>query len=483
MAGVFDIELDGNEPHRYDGGAMQEEMEDDQMYSNVADGVISAPPPSSSYIQDPMVEAIDLSCIAVNQGVRVGPKDFELLKVLGKGGYGKVFQVKKTTGSDKGKIFAMKVLQKATIVRNQKDTAHTKAERNILEAVKSPFICDLLYAFQTGGKLYLILEYLSGGELFMHLEREGMFLEDTAAFYLSEIVVSLEHLHRQGIIYRDLKPENILLDARGHVKLTDFGLCKEAIEGDQKTHTFCGTIEYMAPEILMRCGHGKAVDWWSLGALMFDMLTGGPPFTAENRKKTIDKILKGRLTLPAYLSAEARDLIKRLLKRHVETRLGAGPDDADEIKQHPFFRHLNWDLVFAREASSINIFYMEPHEHFCLRPISFHRCHPADHILEPPFKPEMKSEEDASLFDTRFTKMTPVDSPCESTFSFTGDNPFAGFTYVAPSVLEAMNQPDQPLVTRARSPRKSHLSESIVRSYQWIRVSQQVVIPEPRELL
>nr|CDJ89904.1 Serine threonine protein kinase-related and Protein kinase domain containing protein [Haemonchus contortus] len=424
MAGVFDIELDGSEPQRYgDSGVMQEEMEDDQMYSNVADGVISAPPPSSSYIQDPMVEAIDLSCIAVNQGVRVGPKDFELLKVLGKGGYGKVFQVKKTTGSDKGKIFAMKVLQKATIVRNQKDTAHTKAERNILEAVKSPFICDLLYAFQTGGKLYLILEYLSGGELFMHLEREGMFLEDTAAFYLSEIVVSLEHLHRQGIIYRDLKPENILLDARGHVKLTDFGLCKEAIEGDQKTHTFCGTIEYMAPEILMRCGHGKAVDWWSLGALMFDMLTGGPPFTAENRKKTIDKILKGRLTLPAYLSVEARDLIKRLLKRHVETRLGAGPEDAEEIKQHPFFRHLNWNLVFARE-------------------------------LEPPFKPEMKSEEDASLFDTRFTKMTPVDSPCESTFSFTGDNPFVGFTYVAPSVLEAMNQPDPPLVTRARSPRK-----------------------------
>ncbi|PIO70017.1 protein kinase domain protein [Teladorsagia circumcincta] len=181
----------------------------------------------------------------------------------------------------------------------------------------------------------------------------------------------------------------------------------------------------MAPEILMRCGHGKAVDWWSLGALMFDMLTGGPPFTAENRKKTIDKILKGRLTLPAYLSVEARDLIKRLLKRHVETRLGAGPDDAEEIKQHPFFRHLNWNLVFARE-------------------------------LEPPFKPEMKSEEDASLFDTRFTKMTPVDSPCESTFSFTGDNPFVGFTYVAPSVLEAMNQPDPPLVTRARSPRKPH---------------------------
>ena len=122
----------------------------------------------------------------------------------------------------------------------------------------------------------MILEYLSGGELFMHLEREGIFMEDTACFYLSEIVLALEHLHRQGIIYRDLKPENILLDSSGHVKLTDFGLCKEAIHDDSTvTHTFCGTIEYMAPEILMRCGHGKAVDWWSLGALTFDMLTGG----------------------------------------------------------------------------------------------------------------------------------------------------------------------------------------------------------------
>ena len=163
--------------------------------------------------------------------------DFELRKVLGKGGYGKVFQVRKLTGDDKGKIYAMKVLKKATIVRNQKDTAHTKAERNILEAVKHPFIVDLIYAFQTKGKLYLILEYLSGGELFMHLEREGIFLEDTACFYVAEITLALEHLHRQGIIYRDLKPENILLDAHGHVKLTDFGLCKESIDETSVTHT------------------------------------------------------------------------------------------------------------------------------------------------------------------------------------------------------------------------------------------------------
>ena len=140
--------------------------------------------------------------------------DFELRKVLGKGGYGKVFQVRKLSGEDKNKIYAMKVLKKATIVRNQKDTAHTKAERNILEDVKQPFILDLIYAFQTKGKLYLILEYLSGGELFMHLEREGIFLEEHACFYISEITLALEHLHRQGIIYRDLKPENILLDSR-----------------------------------------------------------------------------------------------------------------------------------------------------------------------------------------------------------------------------------------------------------------------------
>ncbi|KAI1717181.1 protein kinase domain-containing protein [Ditylenchus destructor] len=423
MTGVFDIELpDVQRPSQDD---MSDMDDDDDEYVSVQEGEITSPPPSSSYMDDPsVVETIELVEEIKNinpPNTRVGPEDFQLLKVLGKGGYGKVFQVRKTSGKDKGQIFAMKVLKKATIIRNQKDTAHTKAERNILEAVKSPFICDLLYAFQTGGKLYLILEYLSGGELFMHLEREGIFMEDTAAFYLAEIVVALEHLHKQGIIYRDLKPENILLDSRGHVKLTDFGLCKEAIEGDQKTHTFCGTIEYMAPEILMRSGHGKAVDWWSLGALTFDMLTGGPPFTADCRKRTIDKILKGRLSMPPYLSPEARDLIKRLLKRHTETRLGAGPDDADEIKQHLFFRHLDWGKVYRRE-------------------------------LEPPYKPNITSDEDVSLFDTKFTKMTPVDSPCEPTICSTSVNPFEGFTYVAPSVLEEMTRPIKTI--RPRSPRK-----------------------------
>ncbi|KAF7244411.1 Ribosomal protein S6 kinase beta-1, partial [Varanus komodoensis] len=257
-------------------------------------------------------EKFEISETSVNRGPeKIRPECFELLRVLGKGGYGKVFQVRKVTGANTGKIFAMKVLKKAMIVRNAKDTAHTKAERNILEEVKHPFIVDLIYAFQTGGKLYLILEYLSGGELFMQLEREGIFMEDTACFYLAEISMALGHLHQKGIIYRDLKPENIMLNHQGHVKLTDFGLCKESIHDGTVTHTFCGTIEYMAPEILMRSGHNRAVDWWSLGALMYDMLTGAPPFTGENRKKTIDKILKCKLNLPPYLTQEARDLLKK----------------------------------------------------------------------------------------------------------------------------------------------------------------------------
>ncbi|XP_061608636.1 ribosomal protein S6 kinase beta-1 isoform X2 [Phyllopteryx taeniolatus] len=382
-------------------------------------------------------EKFEISENSVNKGTeQIRPECFELLKVLGKGGYGKVFQVRKVSGATSGKIFAMKVLKKAMIVRNAKDTAHTKAERNILEEVKHPFIVDLIYAFQTGGKLYLILEYLSGGELFMQLEREGIFMEDTACFYLAEISMALGHLHQKGIIYRDLKPENIMLNNNGHVKLTDFGLCKESIHDGTVTHTFCGTIEYMcvlsispcrlrtkrAPEILMRSGHNRAVDWWSLGALMYDMLTGAPPFTGENRKKTIDKILKCKLSLPPYLTQEARDLLKKLLKRSASVRLGAGPNDAAEVQAHPFFRHTNWEELLARR-------------------------------VEPPFKPFLQSADDVSQFDSKFTSQPPVDSPDDSMLSESANQVFLGFTYVAPSVLENVKEKFS-FEPKVRSPRK-----------------------------
>ncbi|KAM7108585.1 LOW QUALITY PROTEIN: ribosomal protein S6 kinase beta-2 [Ciconia maguari] len=400
-------------------------------------------------------EEIEISESSVNNGPEhIGPHCFELLRVLGKGGYGKVFQVRKVQGTNMGKIFAMKVLKKAKIACNAKDTAHTRAERNILEAVKHPFIVDLIYAFQTGGKLYLILECLSGGELFMQLEREGIFLEDTACFYLSEITLALGHLHSHGIIYRDLKPENIMLNSQGHIKLTDFGLCKESIHDGAVTHTFCGTIEYMAPEILVRSGHNRAVDWWSLGALMYDMLTGSPPFTAENRKKTIDKILRASWFCRHNLTPDARDHAPR---RYLPS---PPPPPPGFVYKQPFFRHINWEDLLARR-------------------------------LDPPFKPCLQSEEDVSQFDTRFTRQTPVDSPDDAAISesatrlswygggrrgpppcwrvgdpaHTPPPPPAplrprcpqGFTYVAPSVLESIKEgfSFQPKV---RSPRRLNSS-------------------------
>uniref|UniRef100_A0A8C7HA17 Ribosomal protein S6 kinase n=1 Tax=Oncorhynchus kisutch TaxID=8019 RepID=A0A8C7HA17_ONCKI len=434
MAGVFDIDLESED---------LSDAEDDVCDFTVAE---------TDLVQ---TEEIELTSAVVNRdSERIGPDSFELLSVLGKGGYGKVFQVRKVQGAQTGKIFAMKVLKKvhkiplnhfsqpkecskhcygtrakcnaskyttdfllslafspcqAKIVCNAKDTAHTRAEREILETVRHPFIVDLLYAFQTGGKLYLILECLSGGELFMQLEKEGIFMEDTACFYLGEIVLALGHLHSNGIIYRDLKPENIMLNHQGHIKLTDFGLCKESIHDGAVTHTFCGTIEYMAPEILTRTGHNRAVDWWSLGALMYDMMTGSPPFTAENRKKTIDKILKCKLNLPPYLTLDARDMIKKLLKKSPLQRLGSSAADCKDIQKHPFFRHINWDDLLSK------------------------RC-------EPPYKPCLQSDEDVSQFDTRFTKQTPVDSPDDSTISHQHEHAFAGFTYVAPSVLESLKE-------------------------------------------
>lgn len=331
--------------------------------------------------------------------------DFEIKRVLGVGGFGKVFQVKKLEGSDKGKIYAMKVLKKAVIVRNKETKTldreinlHAKLERDVLEAVKHPFIVQLIYAFQAANKVYLILEYLSGGELFMQLQKERMLMEDTAIFYLSQIVLALEHLHTNGIIYRDLKPENIMLDREGHVKLTDFGCVKESAS-DEINYTFCGTVEYMAPEILNRSGrHGKEVDWWSLGILVHDMLVGSPPFTGNNRKIITERVLKGKLQLKKYLTPDAKDILTKLLKLKIENRLGFGPEDAKGIKSHRFFSAVKWDDVINRRT-------------------------------EPPFKPVLRSEDDFSNFDEVFTMKPPFDSPPGS-ISDSVSELFIGFSQI-----------------------------------------------------
>ncbi|KAH0954635.1 hypothetical protein HN011_003749 [Eciton burchellii] len=423
MSAIFDMELqeDAKQLHS------ESDYEDDtEGYDDVDQNAIS----SSCHNLD-AAQTVSLY-EQNNKRQKIGLGDFELCKLIGKGGYGKVYQVRKKTGKDNGKLFAMKVLHKASIIKNQKDTDHTKTERNILESVKHPFIVDLKYAFQTNYKLYLILEYMCGGELFEHLNNERMFLEDVARFYSCEIILALEHLHLLGIIYRDLKPENILLDAEGHIKLTDFGLCKEHIKDDRLTHTFCGTIEYMAPEILTRSGHGKAVDWWSLGTLIYDMLTGQSPFSASDRQKTIQKILRGKLYFPMYVTPDAKDLIRKLLKKKPAQRLGGGPSDAEQVKTHKFFKHINWHDVLCRK-------------------------------LVPPYIPELKSDDDVSLFDKKFTNIAPVDSPGEYTLNDWDDEIFQGFTYVAPSTLEevyASQYKAQPIVN-ARSPRKSTTQQTI----------------------
>jgi len=335
---------------------------------------------------------------------RLQLEDFEIKKVLGTGGFGKVFQVRKLNGKDKGNIYAMKVLKKAALVRNKQTKTydreinlHAKLERDVLESVKHPFIVDLIYAFQAQNKVYLILEYLAGGELFMQLQKERMLMEDTAIFYLTQVLLALHHLHTSGIIYRDLKPENIMLDREGHVKLTDFGCVKE-VEVDDVSFTFCGTVEYMAPEILNRSGrHGKEVDWWSFGILMHDMLCGSPPFTGNNRKIVSDRVLKSKLKLGRYLTPNAKDILTKLLSKKAENRLGAGERDGDAVKEHRFFSGVDWDAVMERRT-------------------------------DPPFKPCLKSDDDISMFDEEFTSKPATDSPLCSVSDSVAEM-FMGFSY------------------------------------------------------
>jgi len=276
--------------------------------------------------------------------------DFEPLTCLGKGTYGTVLLVKQKST---GRLYAQKQLRKATLTVKKKLVEQTKTERAILESVnRHPFVVKLFYAFQDHEKLYLILEYAQGGELFHHLASERMFNDEVASFYMAELVLALEHLHRNvGVVYRDLKPENCLLDSDGHLLLTDFGLSKVAVDEGDTCKSILGTIEYMAPEVIMGQEYGMAVDWWSLGALGYDLLTGNPPFTANNHAKTEEKILKQKLQLPYFLGPDAKDLLTRLLRKEPKKRLGANmPKDMQIIKNHRFFKKIDWKKLARREV-------------------------------------------------------------------------------------------------------------------------------------
>ncbi|XP_040193943.1 ribosomal protein S6 kinase alpha-1 isoform X2 [Rana temporaria] len=341
--------------------------------------------------------------IAITHHVKEGSEKadqshFVLLKVLGQGSFGKVFLVRKITPPDNNQLYAMKVLKKATL--KVRDRVRTKMERDILAEVHHPFVVRLHYAFQTEGKLYLILDFLRGGDLFTRLSKEVMFTEEDVKFYLAELALGLDHLHSLGIIYRDLKPENILLDEEGHIKLTDFGLSKESIDHEKKAYSFCGTVEYMAPEVVNRQGHSHSADWWSYGVLMFEMLTGSLPFQGKDRKETMTLILKAKLGMPQFLSSEAQGLLRLLFKRNPANRLASGIDGAEELKRHSFFSTIDWNKLYRREIS-------------------------------PPFKPAVSQPEDTYHFDTEFTSRTPKDSPGIPP-SAGAHQLFRGFSFVAP---------------------------------------------------
>lgn len=332
---------------------------------------------------------------------KADPSQFELLKVLGEGSFGKVFLVRKIVGKDAGTLYAMKVLKKATL--KIKDRVRSTNERNILADVGHAFIVKLHYAFQTPGKLYLILDFLRGGDLFTRLSKEVMFTEEDVKFYLAELALALNHLHNLGIIYRDLKPENILLDQDGHIALTDFGLSKQPLDGS-KTYSFCGTVEYMAPEVVNRKGHTFAADWWSFGVLMFEMLTGNLPFHGSNRNDTMNQILKTKLGMPENLSPEAQSLLRALFKRNPQNRLGVGLNGIEDIKKHEFFANVDWDAFERKE-------------------------------VRPPFIPAV-SRDDAFYFDSEYTNKSPKDSP-GGPVSASAHEIFRGFSFVAPGLLDS----------------------------------------------
>lgn len=371
---------------------------------NLESDFVSASAPDQGFAADSptLFEAIegDLSSAPVKKTA----DDFEPLRCLGKGSYGTVVLVKQRTT---GRLYAQKQFKKASLVVHKKLVEQTKTERQILESVnKHPFVVKLYYAFQDREKLYLILEYGQGGELFTHLAEERMFSESTAAFYLAEMVLALSHLHDElGVVYRDLKPENILLDAEGHLLLTDFGLSKVATD-DATCSSMLGTVEYMAPEVIKGEKYGKAVDWWSLGALAYDLMTGSPPFRGNNNHKIQQNILKQKLIMPYFLSPDAKDLLNRLLRKEPAKRLGSHmPKDLAIIKGHRFFRKIDWKKLAARE-------------------------------MEPPIQPMITDPELAENFSNEFTELSlsPRTSFAEMfspSVPNSEENPFGNFSFTA----------------------------------------------------
>ena len=332
-------------------------------------------------------------------GIKLSFHDFEKLKVLGKGSFGEVLLVRLKAN---GKLFAMKILTKKNVkLRHQE--VHTKAERDLMVKINCPFIVNIKFAFQDAVNLYIITEFMQGGEMFFHLHKEKKFSDEKTKFYIVEIILAIEFMHNNKMLYRDLKPENIMIDANGHIKLTDFGLSKIVKKTKEKAFTICGTPQYLAPEILTEEGYDGSIDWWSLGCVMYEMLTGNPAFKIPKGSYLNTDLYKKKINVPDYVSPEAKDLIKQLLVPNPKKRLGYGIDGAKKIKEHQYFEDIDWDDAWNQK-------------------------------LIPPFIPELNGETDLRYFDKLFTDETIEGSKVsEAPSSIVPSNDFKGFTYVTES--------------------------------------------------
>uniref|UniRef100_A0A3B4DY10 Protein kinase C n=1 Tax=Pygocentrus nattereri TaxID=42514 RepID=A0A3B4DY10_PYGNA len=338
------------------------------------------------------------------QSKRMNLEDFSFIKVLGKGSFGKVM-LAELKGTDE--VYAVKVLKKDVILQDD-DVDCTLTEKRILAlARKHPYLTQLFCCFQTKDRLFFVMEYVNGGDLMFQIQRSRKFDEARSRFYAAEVTSALMFLHRNGVIYRDLKLDNILLDAEGHCKLADFGMCKEGILDGITTTTFCGTPDYIAPEILQELEYGPSVDWWALGVLMYEMMAGQPPFEADNEDDLFESILHDDVLYPVWLSKEAVSILKAFMTKSPNKRLGCvvsqGLEEA--IKVHPFFKEIDWVLLEQKK-------------------------------IKPPFKPRIKTKRDVNNFDQDFTREEPVLTPVdEAIIKQINQDEFKGFSYFGEETL------------------------------------------------
>uniref|UniRef100_A0A8B9Q8X6 Uncharacterized protein n=1 Tax=Apteryx owenii TaxID=8824 RepID=A0A8B9Q8X6_APTOW len=319
-----------------------------------------------------------------------------------------IFQVLLAQYKATGKLYAIKALKKKDII-NRDEIDSLNCEKRIFEVVNSsdhPFLVNMFACFQTPHHACFVMEYTPGGDLMMRIH-EDIFPEHMARFYTACVVLGLQFLHGKKIIYRDLKLDNLLLDVEGFVKIADFGLCKEGMGFGDHTNTFCGTPEFLAPEVLTDVSYTRAVDWWGLGVLIYEMLVGESPFPGDDEEEVFDSIVNDEVRYPRFLSSEALSIISKLLRKCPERRLGAGERDAEEIKIQAFFKEIDWDALLARK-------------------------------LKPPFVPTLRAPTDISNFDEEFTSQKPILTPPEEAALLTRKEQavFKDFDFVSTHLLD-----------------------------------------------